>query len=96
MSNAKSQDVDHKIDFVQASFLRMNKLKSDVVFLAPTELKRQPNEEFSVFLHIRQDLQQVIEHALTIAPNVCIKLPCYTNPDEIGRIFARIYSSNPK
>lgn len=95
-NNARVYDVEHKIDFVQARFLQMRKLKADVVFLAPTELKHQPHEQFSVFLHICEDIQKIIEHALDVAPNICIKLPCYTNPKEVGALFARIYSNNPK
>jgi len=90
---AKSCGVENNIDFIQADFLAMQKLRADVVFLAPAELKLQEKNTVSTSRSI-SDLGKMIAHSANIAPNICIRLPYQTQIEEIGELFAQIFDKN--
>ena len=94
--NANIYNVEDAIEFVNADFFRMRKLRADVVFLAPSELAVNKDQKFSVEKHLSPSLPQLVRHSLKISDALCIKLPPYTCIDELAAMFADIYIENPE
>ena len=91
---SKANDIEHKIEFIQADFLTMRNLRADAVFLNPPVNQLQEKQAFSVLGYPKLKIQKLIEHSISIAENVCIKLPYNTQTEEVGVLFARIFDSN--
>ena len=88
--------VRDKSDFFVGDFFSLHKLTGDVVFLAPSTMKPENGDSFSIYQHIAPDLQKLVEHALTISQDLCIKLPAYTSLDEVAAMLARVYKKSPR
>lgn len=91
-----------QIDFVAGDFLKMNKLKGDVVFLNPMNtynydkilrLSTSP-EGFSLLRHMEPNLINLLRKAFQVSDKVALKLPGYTDLDELAKLFNIVLERN--
>jgi len=85
--NAEIYGVHHKIDFLTVDFFQLKNLVGDVVFLGPSDIRKDPNETFSLFDHSEPDLRDLLAKSLEISLNIAMKLPGDTNLEELVKLF---------
>jgi len=93
LHNSQIYKVNHKIDFFSGDVMCMKNLVGDIVFLNPdfsyyTNPKDHGNnKDFSVFNHTKQNLLKLIAKAFCISNKIALKLPGFTNIDELSELF---------
>jgi len=101
--NSKIHRVNHKIDFVVGDLSQVKKAHADIIFLNPqntfvdhSPLKRPQsnNSGFSLFKHLKPDLEPLVRQSLSLSQKIAIKLPWYTDLNEISQLFHSILSSS--
>jgi len=85
--NSQIYGVHHKIDFLTVDFFQLKNLVGDVVFLGPSDMRKNPNEPFSLFKHSEPDLRDLLAKSLEISFNIALKLPGDTNLEELVKLF---------
>jgi len=100
--NSKIHRVNQKIDFVIGDLSQIKNAHADIIFLNPqnsfvdrSPLKRAQSHDsgFSLFKHLKPDLVPLVSQSLKISQKIAIKLPWYTNLNEISQLFNSILSS---
>ena len=94
--NATVYNVENAIEFINADFFQMRRLRADVVFLAPSTLSADQTDRSSVLSQFNPSLPALIRHSLKIARSLCIQLPPCVNIEELATIFHDIYNENPQ
>ena len=102
MINSKIHRVNHKIDFVVGDLSQIKNAHADIIFLNPqntfvdhSPLKRpQPENAFSLFKHLQPDLISLVTQAFNITQKIAIKLPWYTDLNEIAELFHSVISES--
>jgi len=95
-NNVLNYRMHDRVDLVNANFLSLNKIKADVVFLAPSLTSIfEITGPFSIEKNLAENLLQLIHHSLTVAESVCIMLPPYTDLEEVASLFCSIFNENP-
>ena len=59
----------------------------DVVFLGPSDTRKNQNESFSIFKHAEPDLRNLLAKSLEISYCIALKLPGDTDLDELAELF---------
>jgi len=85
--NAEIYGVHHKIDFLTVDFFQLKNLVGDVVFLGPSDIRKDRSETFSLFDHSEPDLRDLLPKSLEISFNIAMKLPGDTNLEELVKLF---------
>lgn len=74
--NAEIYEVDQKIDFITADFLKMKNLSGEIVFINPSTVGHNSSSQpFSIKNNLKPDLSQLLGKSLQISSCVCMKLP---------------------
>ena len=80
-------DVANKIDFITVDFLKMKNLHADIVFLDPSDIRKDSKEIYSVFKHAEPDLPSLISKALGMSYQIALKLPHDIDVSELPELF---------
>ncbi len=86
--NAQIYEVDHKIDFITADFLKMKNLSGEIVFINPSTVGYNSSSlPFSMKDNLKPDLSSLLGKSLQISSCVCMKLPKEVSMDELVAFF---------
>jgi len=87
-NHAMVNDVANKIDFLTVDFLKIKNLHGDIVFLDPSDIRKDPAKEiYSVFNHAEPDLPSLISKALGMSYQIALKLPHDIDITELPELF---------
>lgn len=85
---AETQELNHKIDFINADFMDVNGFQADVVFLDPVDIRAPLEQSFSIYEDLSPQLEHVLSKALKIARgSMVLKLPGDTSLEELPKLF---------
>jgi 23S rRNA G2445 N2-methylase RlmL len=86
--NAEIYEVEHKIDFLTANFLKMKNLSGEIVFLNPSTVGYNGSlMPFSMKENLKPELSSLLGKSLQISSCVCLKLPKEVSMDELVAFF---------
>ena len=88
--NIKACKLTSPVDAMMGDFLDIKGLKADIVFLNPINTFKDvclDTEGFSLFKHMKPELTPALKKALECSSKVAIRLPGYTDLDEIVSLF---------
>lgn len=90
--NAKLYNVQDRIDFVHSDFFDIRGIKPDIVFLAPPwgGIDYSKNRGYSPLKSVTPDLFRIIEHSLTLSPNLVLLLPKNTELADFAELFDKV------
>lgn len=93
LNNSKIYKVNQKIDFLVGDFLNMKNIVADIIFLNPSHMfttnpdNPEQDQDFSSIKHLKYDIASLIAKSLNISKKVALKLPGFTNLDELAETF---------
>ena len=92
---AQTQELNHKIDFINADFTDVNGFQADIVFLDPVDVRIPLDQSFTISQDLSPKLDEVLSKALKIAKGcVVIKLPGDTNLEELPKLFYEAFNDD--
>ncbi len=106
MINSRINRINHKIDFIVGDLSNVKNKHADIVFLNPQNTfadstpmrKAKPNSTpdgtFSLFKHLKPDLLSVVTESFKISQKIALKLPWYTDLNEIAELFHLVLSDS--
>ncbi len=85
--NAELHRVLDNIDFLSIDFLKIKKIDSDVVFLDPNVIRKDPKEPYSVFKLAEPDIPSLLNKSFQASCRIALKLPHDTDVAELPELF---------
>jgi len=85
--NAEAIDVIDKIDFLSIDFLKIQKLTGDIVFLDPSDNRKDKKEPYSVFKNAEPDLPTLLSKSFETSSRIALKLPHDIDVAELPTLF---------
>jgi len=93
LRNSQVYKVSQKIDFLAGDFINMKNIISDIIFLNPSHTfipnqeDPESHKDFSLKRHLKHDLPSLIAKSFSVSKKVALRLPGYTNLDELAEVF---------
>lgn len=87
--NARIYNVQDKVDFVHSDFFDIKNIRPDIVFLAPPwgGIEYSKDSSYSPLSSVTPDLMKIIEHSLTLSPNLVLLLPKNCQVSDFAELF---------
>lgn len=85
--NAESNDFLHNIDFLTIDFLKIKTLNGDIVFLDPTDTRKNKKDSYSVFKHAEPELPLLLHKSFETSYKIALKLPHDIELNDLSDLF---------